>query len=262
MDRAGHDYWAEGWKNAPVPACHDLEKPSSKNRIDRAYFDVLKKIFPPGPALSVIELGCGNSIWLVYFSRYFGAAVAGLDYTDSGCETARAIASHYKIAADIVKGDLFAPPDGMRGRYDVVYTNGVVEHFEDTADCIQHCAAFAKKGGHVVTFIPNLAGWIGRAQKIADRAVYDIHVPLDLDDLKRAHEKAGLTVVDSGYLMPLNLYMMNIARLKDKPWYIGVRAILGLLTRSVWGLERLGLKLPRNRALSSYAYVIAWRGQG
>jgi 2-polyprenyl-3-methyl-5-hydroxy-6-metoxy-1,4-benzoquinol methylase len=256
-DRAGHDYWAQGWENVSVPPMHDLERPSLRNWIDFQYMQVFRKVLPFGQKRSVIELGCGNSIWLAYFKKYFDAEVTGLDYTASGCRTAKSVLSHYGTDAEIIEGDIFAPAEDLKNRFDVVFTNGVVEHFENTADCLKHCAAFAKPGGKIITFIPNLKGIIGAAQKRLDRGIYDIHIPLDLDDLKRAHEEAGLTVVEGNYLMPLNLYMMNTSKFKNKPWYILIRALLALPTKCFWSLEGIGLKLPPNRALSSHIYIIA-----
>lgn len=256
-DRAGQDYWAQGWEGAPPRPLQDLDQPSIKNAIDVQYLKIFRKVFQPGKKMSVIELGCGNSIWLAYFKKYFDADIYGLDYTDTGCRTAQAILDANGMKGEIINGDIFNPSPTLKDKFDIVYTNGVVEHFEDTADCLRHCVAFARPGGTVVTFIPNLAGWIGAGQKRLDKAIYDIHVPQDLEHLKQAHEKAGLTVIEGDYLMPLNLYMMNTSKFKDKPWYPLIRAAFALPTRAIWTLEFMGLRLPANRTLSSYIYVLA-----
>lgn len=258
-DRAGHDYWAHGWEHAAIPPMHDLDRPSLRNWIDVQYMQIFRKVFTPGHRQSVIELGCGNSIWLAYFRKYFDADVFGLDYTASGCRTAKSVLAHYSFEGAIIEGDIFAPSENLKNRFDVVFTNGVVEHFENTADCLSHCAAFAAPGGKVVTFIPNLKGWIGSAQKRLDKEIYDVHVPLDLDDLKRAHEQAGLKIIDANYLMPLNLYMMNTSKFKSRRWYAILRALLALPTKTVWILEFIGIKFPSSKALSSYIYAISER---
>ena len=73
---------------------------------------------------------------------------------------------------------MFDPPDDMKGQYDLVMSFGVVEHFKDTTACLKACAAFVKPGGQMFTMIPNMTGLVGSLQKIIDRNVYDIHVPL------------------------------------------------------------------------------------
>lgn len=55
----------------------------------------------------------------------------------------------------------FSPPASMLGKFDVVVTFGVVEHFIDTRACLDAMSQFLKPGGLLVTSIPNLAGWIG-----------------------------------------------------------------------------------------------------
>jgi SAM-dependent methyltransferase len=259
IDRAGQDYWTDSWKQAPMPPMHDLDRPSIRNWIDIQYMRVMRKVFRPGQKMAVIELGCGNSVWLPYFKKYFDADVSGLDYTPDGCRTARQVLAAYGFSGDIVEGDIFNPPEGLKDKFDVVYTNGVVEHFADTADCLKHCAAFANTDGVVVTFIPNIKGVIGSLQKLFDGKVYDVHVPLDLPDLQSAHEKAGLNIIESGYLMPCNFYVVNTSKFKGKIWYLPIRAVLSLPTKLIWILEFAGLQLPRNRFLSSYIYVIARR---
>jgi 2-polyprenyl-3-methyl-5-hydroxy-6-metoxy-1,4-benzoquinol methylase len=257
MDRAGHDYWSKGWDDVSLLPMHDLSRPTLHNRIDFEYFQVFRRLFSGKGKLSVIELGCGNSIWLPYLRKYFDADISGLDYTETGCRTARALLDHYGLQGDIIQGDIFDPPAALKQKFDIVFSNGVVEHFEDTAHCLRHCAAFMKPDGHMVTFIPNLGGWLGSIQKFGDRKIYDIHVPQDLEFQKEMHKKAGLEILESGYLMPLNLYMLNLAQHKSKPWYIFIRATISLVTRFVWILEGLNIRLPRNKALSAYIYVIA-----
>ena len=258
-DRAGQSYWDSVWAGAALPVARDLDRRSLRGWIDSHYLRVFRTFLPPGGHPDIIEIGCGNSLWLVYFNRYFNARVTGIDYTDSGCATARAVLDVHGVAGDIRRADLFSPPDDLKGRFDVVYTNGLVEHFEDTATCLRHCAAFARAGGHIVTFIPNLSGVLGAAQKALDRAIYDIHVPLDLPQLKRAHEDAGLEIVDAAYIMPLNTYMLNATRLNRGPWGLLARAAQALPARLAYLCESLGVKIPASRALSAYIYVIARR---
>ena len=258
-DRAGQSYWDNVWAGTILPVARDLDTPSLRGWIDSHFLRVFRKIIPPGGHPDIIEIGCGNSLWLVYFNRYFNARVTGIDYTESGCATARAVLDAHGVTGDIRRTDLFNPPDDLKNRFDLVYTNGLVEHFEDTAACLRHCAAFARAGGHIVTFIPNLSGALGAAQKVVDRAIYDIHVPMNLAQLKKAHEDAGLEIIDAAYIMPLNTYMLNATRFRDGFWRIPVRVAQALPARLAYLCERAGIKLPASRALSAYIYVIARR---
>jgi len=58
----------------------------------------------------------------------------------------------------IVCGELFGPPPWMQEMFDIVMSWGVIEHFEDTAGCLQACSRFLKPGGTMITVIPNMCG--------------------------------------------------------------------------------------------------------
>lgn len=260
-DRAGKTYWEENWKTATIPLLYDLKTRNFKNWVDCAFLSVFDKILCIGTTHNAIEIGCGNSVWLAYLARDRNLEVDGLDYTDIGCETARNILNHYNAQGTVHKGDLFSAPENLRNNYDLVFSNGVAEHFDDTASCIRGCADFAKQGGYILTTVPNMKGIIGVIQKYLDRRIYDVHVPLNIRDLKSAHEKAGLHIIEAGYFVSLNLYVLNDEKYRKHFWYPLLRAAFVLPTKTVWLLEKMGLKIPPSSFLSPYIYVIAKKGQ-
>jgi hypothetical protein len=125
---------------------------------------------------------------------------------------------------------------------------------------VRASAAFLKPGGVMITVIPNMAGLVGGMQKIADRAVYDVHVPLDAPALRRAHETAGLSIVRAGYFMFVNNNVVTTHRIKSRFWHQAFRRLLSLTTKPFWILERIGVKFPPNRLTSPYIIVVARRG--
>ena len=91
-------------------------------RVDRA---TLAEV-PPGSRL--LEIGAARSRWLPYFAQHFGLQVTGLDYSQDGCEQARAILARSNRSGDIVCADLFAPPPRLLRRFDVVWAAGGTPH--------------------------------------------------------------------------------------------------------------------------------------
>ena len=94
--------------------------------------------------------------------------MSGLDYSDIGCQKSRAILRNEGVEGQIFHGDMFDPPAHLKGKFDVVFSNGLVEHFEDTKKAVSACASFLKPGGMMVTLIPNLSGMLGPLQQILD----------------------------------------------------------------------------------------------
>jgi hypothetical protein len=152
--------------------------------------------------------------------------------------------------------DLFAPPDALLGRFDVVTSFGVVEHFDDTAGCVRALARMLRPGGMVLTEVPNMAGGVGAIQRALDRAVYDMHVPLDAEALATAHRDAGLVDVSSEYLVFASSGVLNADELPPSIAKSAKRALilrpLAALSLGIWCLESAGVRLPPNRWTSPY----------
>ena len=87
---------------------------------------------------------------------------------------------------------MFKPLKSIKNKYDYIISFGVVEHFENTAKCLRSCAEFLKPGGTLITLIPNMPSLVGKIQKIIDKKVYDVHVPLTKKELSKAHQDALL----------------------------------------------------------------------
>ena len=151
----------------------------------------------------------------------------------------------------IVQGDIFDPPADMKDRFDVVYSGGLIEHFENTADAVSACAQFAKPGGLIITTIPNMTGAIGSLQKKLDRAVYDKHVALDAEQLREAHVKAGLSIVDSRYFLSANFGVLNHPAVRPRILNKAIQAAESAATLSVW-LAESAVAIPPTRWLSPY----------
>lgn len=222
-DKAGVTYWDNTWSKSKLNRMADPDNPSRGYLPDRVFHGIFRPYLETVNATEkrLIEIGCGNSGWLPYFYRRFGIRVTGIDYADQGCEMSKAIFERERVPGEVIKGDLFDPPSELRASHDYVFSFGVVEHFEDTADCLRAMARFLKPGGTMITIIPNMNGVIGMTQKYLNRPIYDIHVPLDHDDLCRAHRNAGLRVEECRYVIPYHFGVPNLNKLN--PDILGTR---------------------------------------
>ena len=210
----------------------------------------------------LLEVGCARSQFLPYFSIEHGLVVAGLDYSPPGCEASRQILERAGVAGAIHCADLFAPPADDVGSADIVASFGVIEHFTDTAEAIAAKSRLAKPGGYVLTTIPNMRGLPGFLQRLLDREVFDLHVPLACSELLQAHAACGLEVVAAGYILPIHLGVCNLGRHAGgfgwrKPLFY---ALLIASTTLQW-LGRI-VPLPRSEMLSPYVYVLARKSPG
>lgn len=205
-------YWDSLWKKREVPQAVDPSEGGLSNHLARQYHAFFEPLLYGRCDQSILEIGCAGSPWLPYFSRQFGLKVTGLDRSVLGCKQAKEVLSRSGVKGQIVNADLFSPPGEILEAFDIVISFGVVEHFVETEKCLYACSRFLRPGALMITVIPNLAGWMGRMQKHLDRKIYDIHVPLDREDLRVAHEMAGLDVSSCDYFLLLNLGILNFTR--------------------------------------------------
>jgi 2-polyprenyl-3-methyl-5-hydroxy-6-metoxy-1,4-benzoquinol methylase len=262
VDKARVDHWETIWTGMDMPAPMITEGRAIRNHLSRCFDGFFTDLFDRflGKATdkaSIIELGCGRSVWLPWFVKRFGLQVSGLDYSKTGCLQAAALLARDTLTGDIREGDIFSPPEDMLGRFDVVTSFGLVEHFDDTAACVASCAAFAKPGGLIVSEIPNMFGLNGLIVRFINRRVFDMHVPMTVEMLSAAHTKAGLEVLDGHYLMSTNLNVSFMKQTAPRFLQLLVNGSLYALTRMVWTLETAGIKMPVTAFASPYVVVVA-----
>jgi SAM-dependent methyltransferase len=262
-DKAGKEYWETSWRNFPLPRAVDYSKSGPRSYAHRRFHQYFKSVFGAfgGKPVKLLEIGCGRSVWLPYFARTFGFEVYGIDYSESGCEQSRQILARDGAAGTIVLGDFFCPPVDMIGAFDIVVSFGVVEHFTPTSSCIAACARFLKDGGLLITVIPNMSGLLGWIQKIINRPVYDIHVPLNRQMLHQAHACTGLRVLSCEYEMFTNFAVCNLNGISadSRSYWIRRFSLLGLraVSAGIWVLEDQVGTLPSNSVISPYINCLA-----
>jgi len=257
MDKAGQEFWEDHWQKTFQA---DFRPRSGKLRDyrDTELADLIDRALSSVPRDGVVlEAGCADSLVLPYLSGRH--RVAGVDYSDTGCDRLRARLKD----ADIECCDLFKPSARLIGKHDAAVSFGLVEHFSDTATVVRAIAALVKPDGAILTVIPNMRGMTGFVQNAVAPSIYRVHVPLSIDELVKGHEDAGLNVIEANYLLPVGFGVVNynepnIGSLRR----FSNRAIGFVLARLSWGAwfidNRIG-KLPKSDRFSPFVYCIARR---
>ncbi|MBG0776943.1 MAG: class I SAM-dependent methyltransferase [Desulfovibrionaceae bacterium] len=259
-------YWDGLWSGGTLPPAVDPGDRSLDNHINLLLHEfvtaALRGHGPDSAGASLVEIGCAASTWLPYFARVHGMQVAGLDYSEPGCRSARAQLDRYGIEGEIHNVDLFDCPASLRERFDVAFSVGFVEHFEDPAVPLARIRDLLKPGGMALTVIPNLEGVNGWLTKTLNRPVYDLHVVIPPEALARHQEAAGLAVTQCGHLGGLNLCVVNFAGQRGLRTRVLPR-LFSWGSKSWWMLERIarraGLGLPVTALLSPYTASVAIR---
>jgi 2-polyprenyl-3-methyl-5-hydroxy-6-metoxy-1,4-benzoquinol methylase len=259
VDKAGKTFWDTTWQSRLPQTAVDPARTGLNNYRNLRFHDLYSRYLrhTNDGSAELIEVGCAGSEWLPYFAMQFRYKVTGLDYSELGCRQAADTLAAAGIKGEIVCDDLFHPPQRLLDRFDAVVSTGLVEHFEDTTTCIRALAAFARPGGLMITTIPNLAGVLGWLQKIVDKEVYDIHVPLNREQLAKCHDSAGLEVLSCRYFMSVNWSVLNFRRFSGSRIHNVLLRTASWSSKAIWIIERVIAEFPATRWFSPYIVCVA-----
>jgi SAM-dependent methyltransferase len=258
--KSSPEFWEQLWRDGPLSPPIEPDDPSPRNHfyrlLDRRFAAALQS--QAGGAKDLIEIGCGGSRWLPYFSRRFGLRVSGIDYNEAGCRSAERLLAASGVTGEIVHADMFDPPPRLLGRFDVAVSFGLVEHFDDPAAAVSACAALLHPGGLLITLVPTMSGLHGLIYRLLRPAVYAIHRPQRREALSAAHRDAGLRVQSCEYLLGLPGVVSTEGAVSCLTPGLGGRLARGL-SNGYWWLEQQGLGLPPGPWTSPYALCLACR---
>src|SRR5262249_36957710 len=115
------------------------------------------------PGMRVLEIGFAPGKILAWVASCLRARVSGLDYSAPGVETARKLFSILNLQADLRCEDASSTtftPESL----DLVYSAGVVEHFDDPRPIVRTHVELLRQGGTALISIPNYRGIYGKLQ--------------------------------------------------------------------------------------------------
>jgi SAM-dependent methyltransferase len=224
---APKEHWDESWQRVSLPRINDSSLLVEYHRIFGMHLKSKEG------DLDLLEIGCAASAWLPYFRKYFSCNIFGIDYSPIGIELTRKNLESQALTGVLALGDILVDDRIFDREFDVVTSFGFVEHFRHPDRVIVRMSKYLRKGGLFVTGIPNLKGIFGEALRHFRRDLYQIHNPMDLEELKREHEKADLIAHHiPGYVGGLDLKMITSAVVPAR-WPRFIRAGISTITHSI-----------------------------
>lgn len=193
-------YWEENWWQRQRPRRLCLYRDFDFETVHRLRAEAQAAGRVPGAnAVRVLELGAGGSRVLPYLARRFGYRVFGSDFSPAGCRLLGANLALQKVERGVVCEDLFQSSisDGV---FDLVYSSGLVEHFDDTCGVVAEHLRLVRPGGRLVIIVPNLQGLQGRIWRRLAPPLWDRHHVFGPRELAACLDKLGVEGVRTGYL--------------------------------------------------------------
>jgi 2-polyprenyl-3-methyl-5-hydroxy-6-metoxy-1,4-benzoquinol methylase len=213
-------HWEAAWSQRPR-----LSFPSGVDVGTRNVFRLLRRYLRPG--IRYVEVGCAPGKILSWVARETNAPVCGIDYSPTGAETARWLCSSLGVKADIRCEDALNS-SFERASFDLVFSCGLIEHFEDPAPMVAAHVQLLAPGGTALIAVPNYSGIYRKLQAWCDAENLAIHNLAIMSELGMQALAPALSDVSSRAF-----YFGSFS-----PWLISLPARLGRTGKAVsWGLN-------------------------
>ncbi len=216
------------------------------------YHRLLRKILPPNKSWTAFEVGCVPGNYLMYFYTHYGYKPSGIDYSDR-TEEVRNYFEKQGIKAEIHKQDFFTFK--TRKKYNLVYSNGFVEHFGNPELVFKKHLDLLAKGGYLIISLPNFRNMQYYLHSIFDSRTLKTHnfSVMEPDLWRKLAEKYGLKIHYCNYYETFNFWVVNKS-LMLKPFV----KMAGFANKALHFILKLaGLKYIPNKQLSPNIVLVA-----
>jgi 2-polyprenyl-3-methyl-5-hydroxy-6-metoxy-1,4-benzoquinol methylase len=236
MNLTNPEYWSNHWEIGALPNELNIEK-SFSNYSNYFLHNFFKKILiHSDSSKKIVEVGCGDSVLLPYFYNKFYLNIFGIDYSEIACERSKKIIENSSAKGEIKLMDLFKLDADYKNAFDFVFSNGVIEHFEDNSIALIEMKKMLSNNGLLITGIPNMTGLTFQLLKFFNKNVYDTHNVFGINEFIQIHERCNLEII-SCHSFPVSIYIPldGLTGLKKKIVYF-INKFLILFSRVYYAM--------------------------
>ncbi len=233
-----------------------LPKPE-KYRGDFELDKIFKQFLRKDNNIRLLELGVGASMWLGYFAKEFGYKVYGIDYSKQGCLMAKENIKKAGVEGKIYYGDFLKDFDHLKNYFNIIISFGVIEHFQSPLEIINVMKKFLSQNGLIINILPNTVSHIFHLQKFIDRAIYNSHNILSIEDYASYHIDADLKISFKYYLNFLNLGILNFQNVFKSSTYKWIARIITGLNLPFYYFQKIFNIYPQSKKGCSSIIIIA-----
>ncbi|MFH1509078.1 MAG: methyltransferase domain-containing protein [bacterium] len=227
-------FWKSYWSNY---------KPKIVNRV--MFDDIFKTL---ADNKSFIEIGGFPGTFSVYMKKYKGYEVSLLDYyiDEKIVREMERINSIKEESIQLIETEFISYKTDKK--YDVVFSSGFIEHFQNLEIIYKKHYEITKKGGIMLISLPNFLGLNGFVQKYFDNKNYDAHnlEAMKIENIKKILNSLNLKYYKILYYGKPGLWLEKTAKVKKY-----TRFVIKLISQII---KILPLK---NKILSTRIVIIA-----
>ena len=144
-----------------------------------------------------------------------------MDYSSGGCELARENLRLNCVEGKVICEDVFKLDPAKVGRFNIIFSYGVIEHFSDPTKVLQVMKNLLEPDGILIAIVPNIKGIYGVISKYWHRKVYEQHKAIGKNDMRAYLVDAGFNSVQSNWFGTLYLGVIGWNNQPSLPkWFL------------------------------------------
>lgn len=244
------EYWDKYWEKR-TGAIEIKRNP--KKYSTNALLDIFEKYLEINSGLTILEIGGAPGQYLMYMNKQFGYQANALDYSSVGNQKTLKNFQSENLKVNVYERNLFS--DNFSDNipiFDIVYSLGFAEHFENLNDVIGRHLKLLKPGGKLIIGVPNLGGiyqWFLKQLAPNHLAIHNLK-SMDLRNWKLFEKDFELDVIFRDYIggfEPLVMKKIEKRTVKNVVLYLFVTCLM-----MIFSFHLKFLRKYNSSKLSSY----------
>lgn len=224
------EFWENYWKTNKIDGGEI--KRSKRSLSTNSILDILDKYLPVKEGFHTLEIGGAPGRYLIYMGKNFKYHLHSLDYSKVGNEQTIKNMRTALIPVKVYEGDLFSESFNKDlPLFDIVYSLGFIEHFQDLNLVVKKHTELLKPGGILLLGVPNLGGIYRIFLKRTATDILAIHNldSMKIENWKKFEKDLNLTSLFKGDIMGFEPLVMNRREKKNIISYFLHYVVVGLM---------------------------------
>jgi 2-polyprenyl-3-methyl-5-hydroxy-6-metoxy-1,4-benzoquinol methylase len=195
-------FWENRWEGIRIPK--EIRR-DTKHPVNSELVKIFDTYLPQQVGLKILEIGGAPGQFLAYFAKEFGYRAHAIDFSPTGCDKMREAFEDLNLDVIIYNRDIFSDLSDLPC-FDIVFSMGFIEHFNDLDAIVGKHVEMLKKNGILMLGVPNYCG-ISQAvlKRLAPRklAMHNLET-MDIRKWESFEKKYGLKALYKAYIGGFN----------------------------------------------------------
>lgn len=233
----GQNFWESYWESGT-----NRKKNRRPSLCVQEILGTFDRYLPASKGLTALEIGGAKGEYLLYLVKRFGFEAHSLDYSSVGNEQTLETFSKAGIPVKVYERDLFADNSDLP-LFDIVFSLGFIEHFDDPVPVVECHLKLLKPGGVLMLGVPNYSGiyhWVLKRLAPSMFTTHNLRI-MDISTWSLFEKKLGIETIYRAYIggfEPLNMKKLERKTLFNRLTYFNIQVLTVLFSFRFKGLRK------------------------